>query len=99
MLQEGRRRLPAGGTQADGSARGRRQEAAQEARKEVSHLPGCVALGVWCGQPLNAGFAVVSAGRAPGMGREQTSRVGCRALSGVSQCSLLLTVFPIGAVM
>ena len=34
MLQEGRRRYPAGGAQADGSARGRRQEATQ--KEEVS---------------------------------------------------------------
>ena len=45
MLQKGRHRRPAGGAQADGSARGWSQEAAQEARKEVSSLPGCVALG------------------------------------------------------
>eukprot|EP00966_Prymnesium_polylepis_P105127 2434903-Prymnesium_polylepis.1 len=79
MLQEGRRRRPAGGAQANGSARGRRQEVAQEARKEVSHLPGCVALRAWCGQPLNAGFAVVGCAGPPGTGRarDQTYPGGC----------------------
>ena len=80
MLQEGRRCRPAGGAQADRSAGSRRQEAAQEARKEVSNLPGCVALGACHGQPMHTGFAIVGiAGRAPGMGRDQIPW-GCCAL-------------------
>ena len=44
MLQEGHRRRPAGGPQANGAARSRGQEATQEA-EEVSSLLGCVTLG------------------------------------------------------
>ena len=59
-------------------AAGSKKPRKTEARKEVSHLPGCVALRAWCGQPLNAGFTVVGCAAPPGTGHDQTYPGGCR---------------------